>query len=379
MRLHIPADGARSFDKFLGRYGWILLAFAASRLLIFGTMLLSRTIVVGGEYAQNGGLLSVLTRWDGAWYLKIVNAGYSYTPGEHSSVGFFPFYPLLVKAVSLFGIDAAISAVLVSNISFLAAAILLHELIRVDYPDERVSRFAITFLVLSPVSFFFSSAYTESTFLALAVGAFLAARTDRWLIACLCGMCLAATRNVGVTILVPMVVEYLRQRSDQKAGMRSLLDARILLLGLIPLGLGAFLLFCELKFDDPFAYVRATAAWRRTFVTPVHTFINATGLPEFYQWLFYIIVCAGVIICAAGMKLRIRASYLVFSAILIAIYLCGNSLEGIPRYLSVVFPLFIILGLLATKHEWTFEPLLASSVMLLALCTILFANGYWMT
>jgi hypothetical protein len=38
-----------------------------------------------------------------------------------------------------------------------------------------------------------------------------------------------------------------------------------------------------------------------------------------------------------------------------------------------------VLGLIATRFESIYEWLLAASVTLLTLCTILAANGYWMT
>lgn len=59
--------------------------------------------------------------------------------------------------------------------------------------------------------------------------------------------------------------------------------------------------------------------------------------------------------------------------------LCGNSLEAIPRYLSILFPLFIVLGVVAVRFRWSYELIFASSTVLLTICTVLSANGYWMT
>jgi hypothetical protein len=50
-----------------------------------------------------------------------------------------------------------------------------------------------------------------------------------------------------------------------------------------------------------------------------------------------------------------------------------------PRYFSVEFPLFIVIGLIVARFERAYEPLLAASIALLTLCTVLSANGYWMT
>ena len=44
-----------------------------------------------------------------------------------------------------------------------------------------------------------------------------------------------------------------------------------------------------------------------------------------------------------------------------------------------VFPFYVVLASLAERAKWTYEPLLALSSALLALCTVAFANAYQMT
>src|SRR5262245_41772623 len=39
-------------------------------------------------------------RWDSMWYRDIALRGYFFTPGEESSVAFFPVYPLLIRALT---------------------------------------------------------------------------------------------------------------------------------------------------------------------------------------------------------------------------------------------------------------------------------------
>ena len=105
----------------------------------------------------------------------------------------FPLYPILVRAVEFVVRDYQVASILVSNGCLIGAALLLMRLLRLDY-DEQVCRRAITFLMFNPVSFFLSSAYTESTFLFLLISALLAARQGKWFLAVLAGMCLTATR-----------------------------------------------------------------------------------------------------------------------------------------------------------------------------------------
>ena len=136
--------------------------------------------------------------------------------------------------------DPQMASLIVSNGCLIAAALLLMRLLRLDY-DELICRRAVTFLLFNPVSFFLSAAYPESTFLLLAVGALLAARRGQWLGAGICGALLSATRPPGLMIGVPLLVEHATQWWEQGEPRRRLLQSRLLWLGLIPLGIGAYL------------------------------------------------------------------------------------------------------------------------------------------
>ena len=375
-----PPGVAARWETLLRGWQWVLLAFVASRLLIFAVIHFSRLVFVPAGFWHPGGVMSVLLQWDGElWYVNIARNGFSYSPILPSSMGFFPFYPLLIRIAGFVFHDFRFAALVVSHVALLSAGLLLNALINLDYNDRRINRAAIMFLMFSPVSFFFSNAYTESTFLMLALGAFLAARRGYWLVACLAGMCLAATRNVGFLITLPLFVEYVRQNCRSWRDWKPLVHPRVLLFGIIPLGFAAFLLIGYLKFADPFAYVHATAVWGRRFTTPIETMKSLQWLPTFYAMLFTSVLGVALLLWGAGIRFRVRLSYMVYATMLITIYLCGASLEAIPRYLSIVFPVFIILGFIAARFPWSYVPLLAASSGILTLCTILSAVGYWIT
>ena len=364
----------------LAGWQWVLIMLVASRLIIFGVIALARPVFVPSGAWHPGGVFSVLLQWDAElWYLGIARDGYTFDAEFPSRMGFFPFYPLLTRLTAFVFTDIRVAGLIVSHACLVAAGLLFNALINVDYQDRRINRAAVAFLMFSPVSFFFSHAYSESTFMMLSLGAFLAATQKRWLIACLCGGCLTATRNVGMLIAVPLFVEYCRQTWDPAIGIRSLLRPRILLFALVPMGFALFMLYGHLTFGNPLAYLAATKVWGRQFVMPWHTLLNAFGLPVFYRWLFGTVLLAGLAAWAAGFRFKLRTSYLVYSSLLVGIYLCGNSLEAMPRYLTVVFPLFITLGIVAARYPWSYVPMFAFSIAILTLCNILSALGYWMT
>ncbi len=357
----------------------VLLMFVSSRLLIVGVILLSKMVVVRGPFWQPGGLLGALTQWDSIYYIHIARHGYFHAEGWMSTVAFFPSFPMLVKAMSFVFHDFRLAAVVTANICLLGAGLLLHRLVRWEFQDRRIADTAVTLLMFSPVSFFFSTAYTEATFLMLAIASYYAARRERWLLAGLCGMCLAATRHVGFWMAVPLFIEHLRQSGDWRRPLSGLVHPRILAIALVPLGLVLYMLFGYTKRGDLLAFSHAGADWGRVLVSPLQTLSLAALYTPFYRALFLGALAAAAVLWVAGLLLRLRGSYLVWAALLIVTYLSSNSLEAVPRYLSVVFPLFIVLALLVNRYPWSYTPVLACSMSLLTICTVLLANGYWMT
>ncbi|HSH40007.1 MAG TPA: hypothetical protein VK993_14635 [Chthoniobacterales bacterium] len=359
---------------------WVAITFLVSRLIIFSLIYLARMEFGRGPFWHPGGVFASLLNFDAElWYIEIARSGYTFSPHSPSSMGFFPFYPMLIRAAAPFFPDIRLAALFVAHLCFFIGGILVNALINHDYKDQRINRAAITFLMFGPVSFFFSHAYSESTFLMLAAGAFLAALRRQWLVASLCGMCLSATRNVGVLIALPLFIEYLRYIWRDGVEWKALLHPRILLLGLVPLGLALFLLYGYYKFGDPFAYFKATAVWGRTFTSPWQTIANAEALPVFLRWCNGGVFLAAFLVWLGGFFARIRASYMVWAALLMTIYICGSSLEAVPRYLSIAFPLFIILGIASARLPSLSLPILGGSVALLTMGTILSAVGFWIT
>jgi hypothetical protein len=351
--------------------------FAASRLMLVALIVFSRQIIEHGPYEHGGTLLDILTQWDGFWYLLIAEHGYR-PPTPELAPAFFPVYPILIRAVEFIVRDFQVASLLVSNGCLIAAALLLVRLLRLDY-DELVCRRAITFLMFNPVSFFLSSAYTESTFLLLSIGALLTARQGKWLFAALSGMCLSATRAPGLLIGAPLFAEYLVQWQERGGKVRAFFRPPLLFLGLVPVGLAAYMLYFYVQRGDLFLPMHAQASgWGKTLTLPWQTFLRP-NFPPSHIPLYQAIVAAAIILIGAGFLLRLRATYLVYAVVSILFYLAWGTLEALPRYVSIVFPIHIVLALLSCRWRWLYEPLLAFSIALLALCTVLFASAYQMT
>jgi hypothetical protein len=359
--------------------------FAASRLLIVALTIYSRQtiargphIVVSVQDEHGGTLLDIMTQWDGFWYRFIAAHGYGpRTPDV--AAAFFPVYPLLVRAFTFVVRDPQIASLLVSNGCLIAASLLLVRLLRLDY-DELVCRRAITFLMFNPVSFFLSAAYSESTYLLLSIGALLATRQQKWLVASLCGGCLSATRAPGLIIGAPLLAEYALQWRERGETIWRFVRPRLFWLALVPAGLAVHLFYLYRKREDFFLPFHAQAGgWKKTLSWPWQTFFQPENFSPSHIPLYQAIVGVALVLTVAGFFLKLRPTYLVYAVAAMLFYLAWGSLEGLPRYVSVLFPLYLVLALSSLRWPWLYEPLLAFSIGLLALCTILFANAYQMT
>ena len=390
-------------------------AFVASRLLVLVAAALATTVFDIGAPAAGreaalpylhpfdgwplGGLfdslLTPLAKFDSAWYLAIAQDGYdpSTLPANPGiKYAFFPFYPALVRVVSITGGPAAtmIAAFVVSAAALLVALMLLHRLCGLD-AGRQYQRPAVWLLALAPTAYFFSAPYTESLFLALTLGAVLAARQGHWAVAGLLAAACSATRNTGVVVLLPLVLIYLYgPRADEPAEAtprrhrllpryRPRLD--MLWLALAPAGLVAFSGYLAAVADDAFAWRESQDIFGRVAVTPfegawdgitkglvvIGDRSESFAAVNFYNLFFFVLAVAAVI----GVFRRLPFAYGAYVTAALLIPLSAPApeepLRSIPRFLLVLFPLWIWLAMASERRGVTKVVAGVSALGLLAL------------
>jgi len=162
-------------------------------------------------------LLRIWSRWDAPHYLDLVVFGYRATDagnlvGPHGYrsvypgdlplyIVFYPLFPWLATIVNFLLDDPLASAFVVTTLASLFVAPLLYRLVRHD-EEPAVAMRAAWFLLIFPTAYFLHIGYTEALFMALVLGSFLAARTERWRLAGLLGR-LAALPRVNGPVLTP--------------------------------------------------------------------------------------------------------------------------------------------------------------------------------
>ncbi len=343
-------------------------------------------------------LLSPLARWDAVWFLRIADDGYD---GSDYRAAFFPLYPLAVHAGGWLGggSDGArlIAAFALSLLAFLAALTLLARLVELEL-GRRHAAPVLLLLAVFPGALWFGTPYSESLFLLGAVGAFLAARTDHWALAGLAGGAAAATRSAGVLLLVPLAILWWQSRE------RRLADAGWLLL--VPAGIGAYALWLalfgdganfvdgqgdawyrELKFPLVGCWDALAAAWdgARQLLSggraPVY-FERAAGDPfriAAINVMLFGFLAFGIWACV-GVLRRLPLAYGAWVAVSLLLPLSfpvtPQPLMSLPRFLAVLFPIFMWLALVCEERRWT-ERAAAVSALGLGLFTAQFATWHW--
>jgi hypothetical protein len=359
------------------------LTVAWSRLLVFGIAV--AVVAIAGVDAGNEAnfdqpglthpfgsagdfLFSPLARWDSVWYLDIAHSGYS---GQSSA--FFPLYPLLVRSLVPGGSPGAllVAGYAVSLAALGGALYLMHRLVALELGDSYARR-AVAMLAVFPGALWLGAPYSESLFLLLSVGAFYAARADRWAWAGLCAALASATRSAGIVLVVPLVI--LWWRSGRRPG-------DLAWLALAPAGIAAYSVYLALAVGDGFAYLHLQEVWFRSFAGPfgavpdgavaawdglrqivsgqrAHVYFTAAGGdPIAVGWhnveLFGFLLLGAV--AAVGVLRRLPAAYGAYVLAALALPLSfpvgPQPLMSLPRFLAVLFPLFMWLALVCTTKR----------------------------
>ncbi|HEX6458606.1 MAG TPA: mannosyltransferase family protein [Thermoleophilaceae bacterium] len=368
-----------------------LLAFGLSRALVWAAAI-AAVYVLPVQRSQEqthdipaltgalGRALGALARWDAVWYLTIAHSGYG---GESSLTAFFPLYPLSVRAAA--GGGAAPGALVllcayaVSAVSFIVALVLLHKLVELEL-GERYARPVLLLVAFWPASFFFSAPYSESLFLALSVGVFYAARTERWALAALLCAAAGATRPTGLLLLLPLA--WMAWRAG-----------RLRWLVVAPLGALAFSAGLAGAGLRPLGWFGVERAWGHVFKGPSGGIWDAavagvSGAGRLVssapvdrvvaaENALYFVLLVLALVALVGMFRRLPPAYGIYTlgslVAAVSAPVEWQPLMSFGRLLAVVFPIPMWVALELKDRRVAMGSVLAASAALLVCGTGLFA------
>ena len=363
----------------------VLVTFVVTRVPIIIIAELA-TVIVGQRAgvhfaASENPLLAVWGRWDAEHYIGIATNGYSGT-----EPAFFPLYPLLIWLVGGFTNNHLVAGLLISNAASFFALLYLYKLVEHEF-NRQVAHRAVFYVSIFPTAIFFSAVYTESLFLCLSVASFYYIRERRWVIAGICGFFAALTRVEGVLLVVPFVIEWgvalYESRGDWFKWPLDTVLKPVIGVALVPMGLASYMAYLWVLRGDPLYFSHVQAHWDRYLAPPWVSFAHAlhliTGgyaqqtIANQLLEVTFTLLMLGVL--AVGFR-RLRASYIAYMAVSILVPLSTSSLMSMPRFALVLFPMFALFGLWGAKPTVN-NVIVAFSLPLLGLFTVLFADWYW--
>ncbi|MBO9555656.1 mannosyltransferase family protein [Cellulomonas sp.] len=336
-------------------------------------------------------------QYDAGWYQQIAEHGYSYTPGQQSSIAFFPVYPMGVRALSTLVGDTALAGTLLALLAGAASVVLFAR-----WAWARLSRrsavAAVGVLLLYPYAMFlYGAMYADSLFLLCAIASFVLLERRWYLAAGLVGALATAGRPVGVAVVVGLVVRTLEmiaqdRAGDGRVGPGELLGAVRLVrprqLGVLAslLGIGGWCAYLWLQFGDPVAFVAVESApgWDqgagpRTWFKIAYAGTMVKGPRDIAVLLtIQAIVCLCAVLLLRRVWQRFGWGYLAYAAVVLAIPILGTKdFMGTGRYALVAFPVLAAAGdyLATRRHRWVLVAVLSVSAALLLVLTWFFGRS----
>lgn len=327
-------------------------------------------------------LLDIWGRWDTGWYMSIVTNGYRASDNlatVQSNVAFFPLYPYLVRLGLLLIPNRLESSgvilftgVVISNLCFLFALTLIYRLVAHLGYGERTARRAVLYLTIFPVSFIFSSFYTESVFLVLAALVFYLLEKRRWQAACCVVGLASAARLPGILLAAPLAWAYMERLKWRIRDIRS----SCLWLLVTPVGLLAFMARLYRLSGDPLAFIHNHAAWQRHFAPPWGFVVHVVNYPSIVDAL-NVAISLGFLVLAMLVLLTPRLRlYGIFSLLNLSSFLFSGTPMSAMRFCMVTFPAFVILAELG-ESVVIHTVITVGSIALLGVLMVMWSQGYW--
>ena len=320
--------------------------------------------------------LEIWNQWDAVHFLRLAEFGYSVS--DEFKAWFYPFYPLCVRFFSyLTAGDYLIASFLVSAVALLFVVVLLRRLAVLEW-DETIARRSLYFFLIFPTAYVLHIGYTESLFLALAIGCIFAARKEVWWLAGILGAFAWMTRANGIILMPTLAVEAGHQLFVTKRWR-----GQWLWIAIVPGGFAVYLFLNWRISADPFAFLKMrkelfhmSFSWPWVGITDA--FRNVRRRPDQGEIVgtqeAFFTVLALICTIVSWFKLRpVYAMWITGNWILLAFV---TFIESMPRYALTMFPIFFLFAFVGA-NRFLATLITIWSLLLLALFSGLFVRGWW--
>ncbi|MFA7274541.1 MAG: hypothetical protein WC044_11760 [Crocinitomicaceae bacterium] len=299
-------------------------------------------------------------KYDAYWYQKIAENGYPIVTKKidlgyanakdfkQSEWAFFPLYPKLLAGMkNVLGMGYASAAFVLSLLFSFLSMLGMFWFGLLFLKNEQNALYATVLLFCFPFAFYFSMFYTEALFFTFLIFSFIAIHFKRQVLLSFLIIPLILLRPNGLFLLIPLFVYYLEQNNllvKWKLDWQNVKSKKTILTSLAFLtGPIAFLLYCYYQYKMtgfPFAFSIAQAGWYREFMFPLLAFFRKGDLATQFNSIYSIF--AILFAFSIRKKLPISLNLLIWISLILP--LCSGSVTSMTRFISIIFPFFLVLG-----------------------------------
>ena len=339
-----------------------------SSVLVFAYLVIVLVALQTGDRRYRS-LGRELSQWDGQLYLSIARDGYERFPPTadrpyiSGNIGWFPFYPLMGRALSHLGLTTHWSLIVLSWICFWLALMVIYSLVETKF-GERTAILTVLATFLYPTSFYFATAFPYSLYLFLAVVTFYLLHRQKYALLWLPTAGLAVTYPSGIVIALPIAYHLVRRWKALGWSQRVWLAVAILAIGVAIL---AYFLHYYFKFGDFFLYFHYQSQYLHghSLTFPLITLYKFMTELSFTH-LEFIIVALTLGFAAVAYTRRIEGEWQVYLLAVLLFTPTFGTIQCYYRHVIVAFPMFVMLGMAAgsPRRKYLFGGYAVASALL---------------
>jgi len=375
-RWRIIKEAWTRITRWLPADDWLVVGWALATkalLLVFGVA--SYQALEDEKVPFGWPWLEIWHQWDAVHFVRLAEFGYS--AADKFKAWFYPLYPWSVRFVNYLCGDFLGASFLVSGIALLFAVVILRRIAVLEWSGE-IARRSVFFFLIFPTAFYLHIGYTESLFLALALGSVFAARKERWWLAGVLGAFSWMTRANGIILLPTLAVE---------AGHQWFIGKRWrwqwLWVALVPAGFAVYLFLNWRISGDPLAFLKMrkelfhmSSSWPWIGITDAFRNLRRNPNQAEIVGTQELIFTAVGFVCAVVSWFKLRPIYATWITGNWLLLVCVTFIESMPRYALTMFPIFFLFAFVSEKRFWS-TVITVWSLLFLALFSSLFVRGWW--
>ena len=362
---------------------WVFIMAIIFRIIIyFISYIIIRTIVYPrGDF----GLFVILrdwVRWDANNYIRIATLGYDgyYENKMATTLVFFPLYSWIMKLFHIFIPSIAACGLIVSSLCYGLGCVFLYALVSDDY-GKCVAKRAVILISVFPFSFFFGAIMPESVFFFTGCACMYFARKGRFVISGIWGALASLSRMQGLLLAIFFVTEWLNTykpftliRHKKYSTLWKSIFTKLTPVLIMPIGTliylyenyrvtgdaFKFLEYQETVWGQHAQYFGVTVADNFTNILTDYLSESSTLCIWIPQFVLFFLCCATLIY---GIRHH-KSGYILFLVLYLIMNYTPSLLLSGGRYMTVAFPMFIILAEFFEKHPKMWEGVIIVSSIL---------------